>query len=129
MPASLASINAFTLKGKSPKHLAYLSLAVLAAVCSLAGAFLALVGGLRWWWVFVAALGFVRFAINWTTGETMIQPVSFQFLSAGFVRPGFVGPWTLSFSLPLGALLVFLKWRRSRAPSAPVPQNQGPVAA
>jgi hypothetical protein len=50
--------------------------------------------------------------VNWTTGEWDIAPLSVQLLSASAFAPLY-GPWTVSVSLPLGALM-FLIYRRTR---------------
>jgi hypothetical protein len=110
--ATLASTNAFTFAHKTPAHLAFLALAILGVLFSLVGIALVLVARLRWWWALVALLGLAKFSINWTTGATGFQLLSIQLFSASALRPGLVGPWIVSFSLPVGAILVFLQWRR-----------------
>jgi hypothetical protein len=62
--------------------------------------------------------GVGNFALDWTTGEWQFAPLHVHLLSAS-VSANLYGPWVLSVSVPLGALL-FL-WRRRRL-SAPEPQ-------
>jgi hypothetical protein len=60
----------------------------------------------KWLWVLFILAGVGKFAVNWTSGEWGIAPLSLQLLSASAVA-SLYGPWILSFSLPLGAI-VFL---------------------
>jgi hypothetical protein len=129
LATSLEAANSFTLTHKSFKHLGFLLLAILAAAASIGGAVLALRTRLGWRWVLLSLLGVTKISLNWNTGGLQVQPIAVQLFSAGFLRPGFVGPWLISFSLPLGALLVFVKWRRkTRIPPAS-PGSHSAVAA
>jgi hypothetical protein len=111
---SLEELNRFSLTGKSSLHY----FVVAFAVCVPLFTFYALLACLRtkisrrkWLWVLFIILGFGRFALNWSTGDWQISLVSFQLFSASaFAQP--YGPWFVSVSLPVGALL-FLIRRRS----------------
>jgi len=63
----------------------------------------------KWAWALFTLMGFVTFKMNWTTGAWGVSIVSMQLLGAGFVRPGFAGPWILSIAFPLGALIFLSK--------------------
>ncbi len=118
---SLEQANRFTLRGKHPQQYAVL----IAAACSFAIMVFALVLCIRtpmesykWLWIVLILLGAPRIAVNWTTGA-----LSYQIL-AGLALPAWIssqiyGPWTVSVSLPLGAI-AFLVMRdtlkKSRAP-------------
>jgi hypothetical protein len=112
---SLESQNRFTLDGKSTAQYAVLLSAVTAALLTL----YSLIACIRtkplkrkWLWVLFILVGFGKVAINWTTGEWGIAPLSVQLFSASAFAPLY-GPWTVAASIPVGAL-VFLMYRRSR---------------
>lgn len=115
MTQSLEDQNRFTLVGKSVAHYAVLTAAVVAALATL----YALVACIRtkmlkrkWLWVLFILVGIGKVAVNWTTGEWALAPLSVQLFSASAVAPLY-GPWLVAVSLPLGAL-VFLLYKRPR---------------
>lgn len=112
---SLEQENQFTLIGKQPAQYLILAGAIGAALVSL----FALVACIRtkplrrkWLWILFIVLGVGQFAVNWTSGEWGIVPISVQLLGAGATAAPY-GPWIVSCSIPLGAI-VFLFWRRGR---------------
>jgi hypothetical protein len=116
--ASLAAQNKFSLRGKSVLQYSVLMLVVVVPLFTLFALVLCLrtkLNGPKWPWVIFIILGLGRFTINWTTGTSAFQLLSFQLLGASAIAP-FYGAWTLGVSLPLGAI-VFLfmrgKLRRS----------------
>lgn len=124
----LAVANAFTFAGKTPKHYLYVGLAVLAALTCIGGAVFAGIQRLGVVWILISLIGVGSFAIDWTTGATGFNPVSIRVLGAGFVRSGNVAPWILTWSIPLGTILMLTVWwqrkRRALAPgSTPAPNS------
>ena len=114
-PASLATANAFTLAHKSAKHYAFLALALAAAAFAIGSAILlAATRSMprRWGWALVALVGVGVFRLNWSTGESAVQPLQVQLFSAGFAKAGEVAPWLLSFALPLGAVVALTRRRQ-----------------
>ena len=73
----------------------------------------------RWWWFLATMIGIGKFNLNWSTGETGTQLSSLQFLSASIGRIGLVGPWWVSVSFPLGAIVALQ--RRQQALTASIP--------
>lgn len=117
---SLEQHHAFRLAGKSAKHFAVLTLAIVFPLLTLYALVTCLttrLAGMKWPWVLFILLSFGRFAINWTTGETQFTPLAIGVFGASANAASF-GPWTLSVSLPLGAL-VFLLRKRALAAAAP----------
>ena len=120
MTQSLESQNRFTLTGKSTVQYAVLVAAIAAVLITL----FSLIDCVRtklprrkWLWVLFILVGFGKVAVNWTTGEWGIAPLSVQLFSASAVAPLY-GPWVIAVSLPLGAI-AFLFYKRSRlAPKA-----------
>lgn len=115
LSAPLAQIHAFTFVGKSVRHLFFFLAAIMAPLVSLWGLVRCVrTKGLRrkWLWVIFVATGFISFTINWTSGAVHINPLAFNLFSAAFIRHGWLGPWMLTFCIPVGAL-IFL-WRHRK---------------
>jgi hypothetical protein len=112
---SLEAENRFGLVGKQP--IQYLVLA------GAAGALLISVYALivcartaplrrKGLWILFILAGVGKFAVNWTSGEWRVFPLSAQLPSASATAPLY-GPWIVSFSIPVGAI-VFLFYARRR---------------
>lgn len=111
IPDSLENLNRFTFAGKRPLHYVVFSLAIMLSLFSL----YALVQCVRtkierrkWLWIIFIILGVGKFSVNWTTGQWSVTPLAVQFLSAAAFAP-FYGPWVISISLPLGAIVFLLR--------------------
>ncbi len=115
MQQSLESLNRFTLLGKSAIQYAVF-VAAIAAVAITIYSVVACAGTKllrkKWLWMLLILFGFGKIAVNWTTGEWGIAPLTIQLFSATAFAPLY-GPWTIAVSLPLGAI-AFLLYRRSR---------------
>lgn len=113
-PASLAEINAFTLGGKSMRQYAILLLSVAVVLFILYTFILCLRSSMdqKKSWLVVILVGVGSITVNWTTGEPGWGIMSMSFLGIEPLRDGLDGPWMLSVSLPIGAILFYLKWRR-----------------
>ena len=125
LPASLAQLNAFQPRGKSPRHYLWLIAGIVSAATCLVSSVLLLVRtrGMprRSLWAFLALIGLGKFSLNWTTGAIGATPIAFQLLGAGFMRAGPVAPWIVSFSLPILGVIALTRrrrWLRSRAQSS-----------
>ncbi len=112
--ARLAELNAFSLDGRSLAHYLYLLLAVASVVACLGGAVFARVRRMGLLWVLFCLVGVGKATINWTTGQQVFNLFWIQLFGAGYFRPGMVGPWLVSWSLPLGTILAFIRWRARR---------------
>lgn len=122
----LAELNRFTLAGKSVVHYLILTLAVTLPLFSCFVLFLCLRAPMPWkrktLWSAGILFGFGQISLNWTNGAVSLNPFLFSLLSAGWIRPGPVGPYIISVSVPLFALLFLRKQRqgkRSAAKAAP----------
>ena len=120
IPESLEERHRFRLVGKSAVHYAVLGLAILFPLLTL----YALVACVRttrsrwkWPWALFILLSIGSFTINWTTGETQVSAWTIGLLGASATGAPY-GPWMLSVSFPLGAL-VFLLRRKVRTAGAP----------
>jgi hypothetical protein len=116
---SLDDQNRFSLSGKGAAQYIVLGAAIAAALLSLYVLVLCIgtkLPGRKWPWVLFIIFGIGKVTVNWSTAEWGVVPVSVQLFSASAVS-AFYGPWLVSASLPLGAL-VFLIYRRNRLASA-----------
>ncbi len=119
---SLAEQNRFTLDGKTALHYVVLALTVLLPLLTLFVLVLCIrtpFEGRKWPWVVFVLVGFGKLSVNWVSGDWSFAPAVVQLFSASAFAPPY-GPWTLSVSLPLGALVFLLMRSRLRASTAPV---------
>jgi hypothetical protein len=119
LPAPLSEMNAFTLKGKSVMHYLFLLLTAAAVAVTV----FAFVRCLRtkgvkrkWLWALFTLVGVVAFSINWSSGAVSVDMLRFNFLSAGYMRSGWLGPWGITFCIPVGALVFLWKYRKPNVP-------------
>jgi hypothetical protein len=114
LPSSVQDLNAFTLSARTWRHYLILTLALVSVFVSVGSAILIARTPMprRWLWAFIALLGLGQIGIDWTSGDVFVNFLRLQLLGAGFVRPGSVGPWIISFSLPVGA--VWALWHHRR---------------
>lgn len=120
---SLEEQNRFTLVGKSPLQYTILVLTVLLPLFTLYALVVCArrkLPGRKWPWILFILFGVCRVAVNWTTGAWAVSPLYIQLFSASAVQPLY-GAWTLSVSIPLGAI-IFLLRRRPAEPS-PAPRT------
>jgi hypothetical protein len=113
LPASLETLNRFTFEGKGSLHYAVLALAVALPIFSLVVLVLCLATPMplprKTLWALAILLGVGVLGLNWTTGAIIVQPLSIRVLSAGYIRTGLLGPWVVSISIPLGAIIFLFK--------------------
>ena len=111
---SLENLNRFTLAGKSILQYAVLTSSIIIPLLIL----YALVACIRtkiekrkWLWIVFILFGIGQVAVNWTTGQWIMNPLQFQLFGAGaFSLP--YGAWTLSVSLPVGAIIFLIRRKR-----------------
>ncbi len=63
----------------------------------------------RWLWLLLTLVGIVRLNVNWTTGQSYLQIVSFVLPPFGFSRASLAGPWFMWFSFPIGAIVYWIR--------------------
>ena len=126
MDDSLEHANRFTLVGKGVPQYTILVMALLSPLLSI----MAFVECLRaklekrkWLWALATLVGAGRLAVNWTTGQTLASILWVSLPPGGATAPLY-GPWTVSASLPLGALIFFAHRRtltHRPPPPSPIP--------
>jgi hypothetical protein len=127
IPDSLENLNRFTLSDKTLPQ--YLMLACMVVVPLFTLYVLVLCVRTRftrrkWPWILFIICGLGKLTMNWTSGEWQLMPVAFQLFGVAVAAPSY-GPWTLSVSLPVGALAFFLRRRPDAA--SPTLQSTGPT--
>jgi len=111
IPESLENLNRFTLSGKTALQYLVLALAVLVPLFILYALILCVrtkIEKRKWLWILFMLLGVGKLAVNWTTGQWSIMPLHVSLFGVGAFSPPY-GAWTLSVSLPLGAMLFFIR--------------------
>ena len=111
MDDSLSKIYAFTFKDKGFLHYLFLFLAILIPVFIIITLIAAIKTKLtkKWLWIIGILFGFIKFSINWTTGQVGFSLINMSFLGAGFSKAGIIAPWILSFSIPIVAIVFWYK--------------------
>lgn len=109
---SQKSLNEFRFSDKGVLHYVFLMLAILIpvfCVATIVACKRTKIRERKWLWYIFIALGFVQFSLNWTTGQTSILPLSFLLLGAGFNQAGPHAPVILTFAVPVGAIVFWLR--------------------
>jgi hypothetical protein len=115
VPDSFMEENKFTLLSKGPSQYFMLTLAMVIAVFSLYVFVLcvsARIGPRKWVWAAFIVVGFTKLAVNWTTGELRFDFPALVLLWVDAIHVDY-GPWMISISLPVGAILFLLMYRKT----------------
>lgn len=119
---SLEEANRFTLAGKEPVQYAILGAAIGALGLMMYALILCIRTPMekrKWLWIVLVFVGVAKVGVNWTTGETFYR-ILYVFIPAATAGNDLYGPWSVSVSLPLGALLFLAFRERLRKREAPV---------
>lgn len=125
LPTSLEFLNRFTVENKTPIHLVFLVACIAVPLLIIVTVAVCLFSRvrLRWLWIIFILVGFGQFQLNWSTGETGFQPISFVLLGAAFFRAGLYAPIILKVGVPVAAILFLLlrRWlpRKHEPPDLP----------
>lgn len=129
LAASLQESHRFTFVGKSWIHYAFLACCLGIAVFTV-GTLVACartpIRRRKWLWIVFVLLGFVQFSLDWTTGTWGAQPLTLQLLGGGALRATPYSPWIVSFSLPVGAVVFWLRRRHLTGALPPALPTAGP---
>ncbi len=127
---SQVAVNAFRLRGKSVIHWAVLAAVAACAIFvlwSLAVAARTPIAEKKWLWLMFIAVGLVRLSFNWTTGQWGVMLFGVQLLGSGFFTAGPAAPVFLQTSLPIGAIVFWVKrkrWLAVARSASPSPSRQ-----
>ena len=132
---SLESRNAFSLWGKTPRHYIFLATACVFSLVTLYALVVCIRTKpmrLKWLWILLILASLGRYSLNWTTGAWQLSLFEIQLLSvAARVSP--FGPWIISLSLPLGAVLFLILGRefaardKEKQPGNDKPEQENPL--
>jgi hypothetical protein len=112
---SLQETNAFTFKRATAMHYLFFAAAVAVPLFILLTLIVCIrtpIPKRKWLWIIFVLLGFVQFSLNWTTGAWSIQPLAFQLFGASAMAASMYAPWIIGFSLPVGAVVFWVKRQR-----------------
>jgi hypothetical protein len=116
---SLEIINKFTLLGKTFIHYVFLLLAIIFPLLTIYSLFVCAKSKMvkKWKWILFILFGFSQLSINWTTGQLYYKLFALQAFSGSAVAAPY-GPFFVSISLPIGAILFLILKNRIIAKQA-----------
>lgn len=118
LAASLQEINGFSFKKAGGTHYLLLAAALIVPVFIITTLVVCIrtkIARRKWLWVIFILLGVTSFSLNWTTGQTGISPLSIQLLGVSATASSVYSPWIISVSLPIGAIVFWLRRRKLTA--------------
>jgi hypothetical protein len=115
--ASLETQNKFNLSGKGALQYGVLGAAITMAIFTLVVLVVCIRTKMKrrkWLWILFILFGFGKLSVNWATGQWGVMVLAAQLFSASGTA-AFFGPWIVSVSLPVGAVLFLINRRRRKA--------------
>lgn len=109
---SQKEFHAFNLSNKSLFHYLILLMAIIVPLFILVSTYFCIqtpIPKRKWLWVIFILAGVSAIKINWTTGQYAIQLLSIHLLGAAAGAASPHAPWIISASIPLGAILFWIK--------------------
>ncbi|HEY2805745.1 MAG TPA: hypothetical protein VGI92_07805 [Gemmatimonadales bacterium] len=123
---SLRVRNRFDLSTASYQQYLFLLITVACFCFCIAISVMAGLKHMGWRWTLFPWVGVVTASFNWTSQVVSLELLHLQIFGAGFSRAGLVGPWILSASFPLGAILTLRKWRKLKKGEGPIVEAPPP---
>jgi hypothetical protein len=125
---SLENINRFGLVGKSGPQYLMLCLAIAGPIFCIYTLVVCLRSKnqkLKWLWAIFILFGVGQLAVNWTTGELGFRLLAVHIPCASVTAVPAYGPWIVTVSLPLGALLFIARRNANAVPNqSQLPQTK-----
>lgn len=112
---SQKELNAFNLSNKSLLHYLTLIVAVIVPLFIIVSTYFCArtpIPKRKWLWVIFILLGVSAIQLNWTTGQFAFQLLNVNLLGASAGAAGPHAPWVISASIPLGAIIFWIKRKR-----------------
>jgi len=127
---SLQETNAFSFKHARLKHYLFLLAVVAVPIFSVVTLVVCIRTKLprrKWLWILFIIVGVLKLSLNWTTGQVGLTAAYLQFFGGGASAASIYSPWILSFSVPLGAILFWVKRNRLRREISSLPAMPPPL--
>lgn len=129
IPTSIQDMNALTFSGKGISNYIMTIMSLLIVLFILYALILCCKSKVKrkWLWIIFILVGIGKLSLNWTTGEIGFNPLSFnvQLFGSSLIRSGIYGPWFLTISLPLGAIIFLFKKRNLKNKEVGTVKNSG----
>lgn len=132
---SLKEAHQFALLEKGPMHWIFL-MATIAVFVFITWSFVSCIRtpfkGRKWPWAIFISFGFVQFNFNWSTGALSYKLLYIALFGSGFASHGLYTPWVFTTSIPVGAILYWLrrsKLRRETIPPLPETSSMSPSSS
>ena len=112
MSQPLQEVHRFNLENKEVIHFVFLFCTVIIPLFILSTLVAAVRTKFRkrkWLWIIFILFGLMQFSLNWTTGQVGWKLLNFQLFGAGALTASPYAPWILSFSIPVGSILFWIK--------------------
>ena len=104
----------FSLRGQSNWHYIFFAAVIIVPgliLCTLIICALTPLPKKKWLWILFISVGFIRFKLNWVTGDIVFTPLSMMVLGAGYMTESPFAPIWLIVTLPIGAVVFLIKRR------------------
>lgn len=117
LTAPLAQLTKFTLTNKSTKQYIFFLFVLLTPLFIILSLIFLIISQMSLqqkiiWFLIILFISLPRFTINWNSGQIDFNLINISLLRAGFFRPNLYTAWILSFNIPIGAILFWIKRKR-----------------
>lgn len=113
--ANLRDIHAFTFSGKSILHYLVYEMFVIVPLFIIATLFFCWrtpIPRRKWLWIIFIIFGLTSISFNWTSGQYSFVPLGFVLFGSAFFRGSLYTPLILQTSIPVGAILFWIRRRK-----------------
>lgn len=114
-PTSQRELNAFSNVSPTPLHILMFAATIVIPIFMIFTCIMVYrtpIASRKWPWYLLSIGGVGAVYFNWTTGVVNYQILTVQLLGAGAAAAGPHAPWILEFTLPIGALVFWIKRRQ-----------------
>lgn len=128
---SQKEINAFKLSAKTPLQYIVLVFSVVVPLfifVTLIACIKTPIPSKKWVWIIFVFLGVGAIQVNWTNGLYSLQLLSLNLFGASASAAGPAAPWIVSASMPLGAIMFWIKRKKFIALADEANKSIHPIA-
>lgn len=114
LPAPLSVLTKFTLTGKTVLHYVFLVLCIFVPLFVLTSLVVMVLSKMTFkkkiiWALMILLFSLPRFTIDWGNGQLDFSLFNINLGGSGFSKPTLYSAWLLSFNIPLGAIIFWIK--------------------